>query len=403
MLTCWLFLLITFIHAASSSQGSLPAASAPGACSAAGDKSSSCSAAVGNDDNSRTLRDLEAYVAFLEGKLEEKLQKQEQQQWEQQRNLYVLLAVSICLAVVFIVAISACKVYVHSLQNQLQCSFQREEQRGQQDCSAAGLHPPRGGGAPQKSPLRRDQSKLSSVEMEWPHQKDRWSSSWCSEETHPTTAHQLDFDDDLGDDEDACLYPSSEDVADRARAVEEVRAAAGLSPELQQQQQQLEARCSRLFERLHEITDVSRAFCSSSSDSEKEVAADVAAAGEADEVQEQPAAVNAPSGDTAIVDEAGEATPQPRRQKKKRQRGAADPARLEEQRGLLQQLQQLFREIDAAFITNKPAHVSVMIRCCNALLRADGLAVLKACADCPPLHAEAQSIIEIVVPCIWAT
>lgn len=81
----------------------------------------------------------------------------------------------------------------------------------------------------------------------------------------------------------------------------------------------------------------------------------------------------------------------------------ADPARLEEQRELLKQLQQLFREIDEAFISNKPAHVSVMIRCCNALLQADGLAVLKACADCQPLHKEAQSIIEIVVPCIWAT
>ncbi|CDJ50353.1 hypothetical protein, conserved [Eimeria brunetti] len=382
--------------------GLLPAtadSSPPGACSATGDRSSSCSAGARNDDRPRTLRDLEAYVALLEGRLEERLERHEQQQWEQQRNVFVLLAVSICIAVVFIVALAACKVYVKSLQNQMQHSFQKEE-GWQHDISAGGLHTACGSGAPQKSPLPHDQAKLSSHKMEGSHQKDRWSSSWCSEEAHPTTA-KLVFNDDLSEEDDICTYPSREDV-ERARAAEEVRAAAALPSELQRQQQELETRCSLLFERLHEITDASRAFCSSSSGSEKELETDLAEVGEPDKAQEKTAAEDAASGDIAAVARAGEPRAQPRRHRRKRQL-AADPARIEEQRKLLQQLQQLFREIDAAFITNKPAHVSVMIRCCNALLRADGLAVLKACADCQALHKEAQSIIEIVVPCIWAT
>ncbi|CDI78483.1 hypothetical protein, conserved [Eimeria acervulina] len=450
MLAHSLILLLTLLPAAASSQGSLggaTASSTPGACSAGGDGSSSCPVAARDEEHRRTLRDIEAYVALLEGRLEERLAKHEQRQWEQQRNLFVLLAVSICLAVVFIVALAACKVYVQSLQNQIQSSLQAEELRGLQDSPVAGRQTPCGGGVPQKQPLPREQSKLSSVAVEERHQEDRWCNNWRSEETHPTAANELAFDDDLGDDPGLCLYPSGEDVgelpsfiitlqscgwskrsssissigcrsvidsrrlceavyskcavcaaaAEKARTVEEVRAATGLSPELQQQQEQLEARCSRLFERLHEITDASRAFCSSSSDSEEELATDPAGV---DEVQGEKAAADAPPEDSVTLHKAGK--PQNGRQRKKR-RNAADPSRLEEQRELLQQLQQLFHEIDATFVRNKPAHVSVMIRCCNALLRADGLAVLKACADCEPLHKEAQSIIEIVVPCIWAT
>lgn len=184
-------------------------------------------------------------------------------------------------------------------------------------------------------------------------------------------------------------------------AVEEARAAAKLSTELQQQQLQLEARCSRLFERLHEITDASRAFCSSSSESEAEVATDTATLARKKCTEgEEKASTAAARGTT--TDGAGSPTQLPRRQRKK-QKLAADPERLEEQQTLLLELQQLFKEIDSTFNGNRPAHVSAMIRCCNALLRADGLAVLKACADCQPLHNAAQSIIETVVPCIWAT
>ncbi|CDI82227.1 hypothetical protein, conserved [Eimeria praecox] len=407
MLAYSVILLLTVLPAAEGLQGSLPAAtpvSAPGACSVAGDESSSCSFAVRDNGQPRTLRELEAYVALLEGKLEERLEKHEQQQWEQQRNLFVLLAVSICLAVVFIVALAACKVYVQSLQNQMQCSFQGEEElRGLQDSSGIGSRSTRVGEAPSEPPLPRDQPKLSSVEREGCHQKDRWSSRWDSEETHPTAANQFAFDDDMSDEPDLCLYPSREDV-ERAQAIEEVRTAAGVSPEVQQQQQELEARCSRLFERLHEITDVSRAFrSSSSSESEKESGTDPQSVGEEDETEGKAAAEDADSsGATPKPDTAEKPTLQRGRERKRRHR-EADPARINEQRELLQQLQQLFREIDATFISNKPAHVSVMIRCCNALLRADGLAVLKACADCQPLHKEAQSIIETVVPCIWAT
>ncbi|OEH77741.1 hypothetical protein cyc_07374 [Cyclospora cayetanensis] len=147
----------------------------------------------------------------------------------------------------------------------------------------------------------------------------------------------------------------------------------------------MEARCSRLFERLHEITDSSRAFCSSCGESDTE------------------ATEGATQEATGATTDAAPTARKPSGPQRKAQKVAVDPARLEEQHALLQQLQQLFQEIDTAFSSNKPAHVSVMIRCCNALLRADGLAVLKACADCQPLHNAAQSIIETVVPCIWAT
>ncbi|CDJ59443.1 hypothetical protein, conserved [Eimeria maxima] len=405
MLTFVMSFLLIVLPAAATLESQLLAAlpnSAAAACSAAGDGSSNCSANVRSDDYPRTLREIEAYVALLEGKLEERLEKHEQQQWEQQRKLFVLLAVSICLAVVFIVALAACKVYVQSLQNQMQCSFQGEEQRGIQNSSVSGMHTPSVGGTPKKPSLPRSHSKLSSTEVPGDPPKERWSNSWWIEDTYPTATNGKALRDELGDDQDVCLHPSSEDVAGRARAIEDVREAAGLSPELQQQQKQLEARCSLLFERLHEITDASRAFCSSSSDTEKESTTDPATVGEAGGAHGKIAAADAPSGDTVCLGREGRPTPQSGRQRGKRQL-VADPARLEEQRELLKQLQQLFREIDEAFISNKPAHVSVMIRCCNALLQADGLAVLKACADCQPLHKEAQSIIEIVVPCIWAT
>lgn len=185
-------------------------------------------------------------------------------------------------------------------------------------------------------------------------------------------------------------------ATERARAIEEARAAARPSAEVQDQQQKLEARCARLFERLHEITDTSRAFCSSSSESGTEATA----SGDAATTTAAAAPGDAAAGDTAAPEE-GKAGRRKRRTHKNQL--VVDPARLEEQQQLLQQLQELFREIDVTFMSNKPAHVSAMIRCCNALLRADGLAVLKACADCQPLHNVAQDIIETVVPCIWAT
>lgn len=217
MLTFVMSFLLIVLPAAATLESQLLAAlpnSAAAACSAAGDGSSNCSANVRSDDYPRTLREIEAYVALLEGKLEERLEKHEQQQWEQQRKLFVLLAVSICLAVVFIVALAACKVYVQSLQNQMQCSFQGEEQRGIQNSSVSGMHTPSVGGTPKKPSLPRSHSKLSSTEVPGDPPKERWSNSWWIEDTYPTATNGKALRDELGDDQDVCLHPSSEDVGE---------------------------------------------------------------------------------------------------------------------------------------------------------------------------------------------
>ncbi|CDJ43124.1 hypothetical protein, conserved [Eimeria tenella] len=342
------------------------------------------------DFQAKTLRDLQAYVALLEEKLEEKLEKHERQQREEQRYIFVFLAVGACLAVVCLVAVAACHVYVHSLQDQLSWmpeQQQRHEHHPRHQKAVAAQSKACDGRAHEEQFFSQDHLRLSSLDFAGSRRKSSCSSC-CSNHSHPTAACLDTVEDDLGDEQDVRLFPTKEDV-ERAMAVEEARAAAKLSTELQQQQLQLEARCSRLFERLHEITDASRAFCSSSSESEAEVATDTATLARKKCTEgEEKASTAAARGTT--TDGAGSPTQLPRRQRKK-QKLAADPERLEEQQTLLLELQQLFKEIDSTFNGNRPAHVSAMIRCCNALLRADGLAVLKACADCQPLHNAAQT------------
>lgn len=388
---CLLFLLPT-AYASPTLVDNAPLATKQGSCSTDGAGSSGVCASTEEDADAKTIRTLEAYTALLE----EKLQQHERQQREQQKStFFVFLAIALSVGLVLLIALAACKVYVQSLQDQLgSVPAQQQQEAESQDETAM----PRCTKYITAGAEGRQQQRL-------PSGTSRSSSSSSirgSREMHRSAFFEA-IDGESSDEQELRLWPSRDDV-ERAKAIEQARAAARPSAEVQQEQQQLESRCARLFDRLHEITDASRAFCSSSSSSESEP--------EATGLHGNAAASTPAPGDAAAGELAAEAAAGTQNGKKRSRRKLgssrkkqlkANPAHLEEQQKLLQQLKELFQEIDTKFNSNKPAHVSVMIRCCNALLRADGLAVLKACADCQPLHSAAQSIIETVVPCIWAT
>ncbi|KAL8270094.1 hypothetical protein Esti_005948 [Eimeria stiedai] len=386
----WGFLLLSFFlevactaaAAAASDFGACSSGAGDGGrvCAAAGEPAAAAAAAAAAE--SSRLQALEAYTALLE----EKLQQQERQQREQQKgSVFIIVALLACIGIVLLVAIVACKVYVHSLQAQLRLPEEQQEDICGAACATSACS---SAATAASAAARRRQQPLLHQGRE--QQRQRSSSNCSSSRSRNAFLEALDGESSEGD--ETLLWPRKEDI-EQAEALGEARAAAANpSEEVQQKQQQLETRCAALFERLNAITDATNAFRSSNSSSGSESEAPAAAAGEA--------AAAAGEGAAAAADGSNQ---QRQRRQRRRKGKEADPARVAEQQALLTQLQQLFREIETSFSSNKPAQVSAMIRCCNVLLRADGLAILKACADCEPLHAAAQSIIETVVPCIWAT
>ncbi|KAL8445824.1 hypothetical protein Emed_005380 [Eimeria media] len=354
--------------------GELPAAPA-----AAGELSAAAAAAAAAAAESSRLQALEAYTLMLE----EKLQHQERQQREQQKSSsLIFIALIACVGIVLLIALVACKVYINSIQAQLRFPDEQQEKIDGAACDASACSTATA--AAPAAARRRQQPLLQQARESQRSSNNRAAPNTSSSSSRNAYLEALDAD--FSEDDETPLWPCKEDIGE-ARA-----AAARPSEEIQQKQQQLETRCAALFERLNAITDATNAFrsnSSSGSEAESPTEADAAAAAAAD-------------GEGEGAAEAAKSSRQ-RSSLRKKKRKEVDPACLSEQQELLTQLQQLFREIETHFSSNKPAQVSAMIRCCNVLLRADGLAILKACADCEPLHATAQSIIETVVPCIWAT
>ncbi|CBZ52015.1 conserved hypothetical protein [Neospora caninum Liverpool] len=70
---------------------------------------------------------------------------------------------------------------------------------------------------------------------------------------------------------------------------------------------------------------------------------------------------------------------------------------------ILTSLERMLKDIEDDFSTNRAAHVTCMIRCCNTLLRLDGLTLLSRCRKEDSLREKAQKVIETVVPCIWSS
>ncbi|KEP65091.1 UNVERIFIED_CONTAM: hypothetical protein HHA_243290 [Hammondia hammondi] len=70
---------------------------------------------------------------------------------------------------------------------------------------------------------------------------------------------------------------------------------------------------------------------------------------------------------------------------------------------VLSAIEGMLKDIEKDFSTNRAAHVTCMIRCCNTLLRLDGLTLLSRCRKEVELRDRAQKVIETVVPCIWSS
>ncbi|KFG60207.1 putative transmembrane protein [Toxoplasma gondii RUB] len=70
---------------------------------------------------------------------------------------------------------------------------------------------------------------------------------------------------------------------------------------------------------------------------------------------------------------------------------------------VLSAIDRMLKDIEKDFRTNRAALVTCMIRCCNTLLRLDGLTLLSRCRNEVELRDRAQKVIETVVPCIWSS
>ncbi|PFH36458.1 hypothetical protein BESB_046500 [Besnoitia besnoiti] len=139
------------------------------------------------------------------------------------------------------------------------------------------------------------------------------------------------------------------------------------SPHVAEKQQRYEDLCSSLFQRLGELLQ-----------------------------EEDLAAQNKAEGDGA--EEAVKATGSDAK-------GASEVANgsKKEIEEILTKLALMLKDIERDFSGSRPGYITCMIRCCNSLLRLDGLTLLSRCSKEEGLRNKAQEVIETVVPCIWSS
>lgn len=208
-----LLLLLPFLAVAASSAPAPAAVPAPApgkaACSLQGGSGTCAEPEEGGE--AKALRTLEAYTALLE----EKLQQHERHQREQQKNtLLIFCAIGLCVVVVLIIALAVCKVYVRSLQEQLQCvpHEQQGQQQPEQESDAESVatiqrEPAVAAGLQHRRRVQHGGQKASYLSR-----ASHLSGSATNRDTHGKAAFLEAVDGESSDDQEIRLWPSREEV-----------------------------------------------------------------------------------------------------------------------------------------------------------------------------------------------